>query len=98
MAWVNKPIEEYTDGPWGKTIITDVQKPVQGGEDGFAQLMQVQYDPTTGERVADVNVFWNLRDLKQQKKYHEKELAEINGKVAYVQQAIAALPPAPPQP
>ena len=89
-AWEDKPIEEYDDTAWGKTIVTEVQKPVQGGDDGYAHLMQVQYDPSTGERVADANVFWNLRDLKTQKKYHEKELAAINGKISYVQAAIQA--------
>ena len=88
-AWEDKPIEDYDSQPWGKTIVTEVQKP-SGGDDGYAHLMQVQYDPTTGERIADANVFWNLRDLKTEKKYHEKELAAINSKIAYVQAAIQA--------
>ena len=101
MAWENKPLSEYTDNPWGKTIITDVEKP-SPGSDGFAHLMQVQYDPATGKRVDDISVFWNLRDLKQEKKILEKELLAVNTKINYVQTAINELPeaqvlPAPPQ-
>lgn len=89
--WVNKPIEEYEQHSWGKTIVVEVQKPTPGN-DGFAHLKQVQYDTATGERIDDIDVFWNLRDIKQNKKMYEKELAIIQEQITYIQTAIQNAP------
>jgi len=95
--WVDKPIEEYDDTPWGKTIVTAVQKP-SPGNDGYAEMMQVQYDPSTGERTDDIAIFWNLKELKRDKKTYETELALVQSKIAYVQDAIQNMPPPEPPP
>lgn len=91
MAWENKPLSNYTEGPWGKTIVIDAEKP-SPGNDGFAQLMQVQYDPNTGKRLDDQLIFWNVRDLKQHKKALQDELDVVNAKLDHVQAYLQAMP------
>lgn len=91
MAWENKPLTNYTEGPWGKTLVTHAEKP-SNGDDGFAQLAMVQYDPATGKRVDDVMIHWNIRELKKQRKRLEDELASVNAKITHVQDYFKTMP------
>jgi len=89
--WENKPLSEYDDNPWGKTILTKIVKP-SAQTDGFAELAAVRYDRETGQRIDDEIVHWNLGQIKAEKQRLEKELNRINARVDYVQTAIQAQP------
>lgn len=75
-----EPIDDYETRDWGKV------KAEKAGEVDVL-LRKARYDPNTGERLEDAIEWINYDELVRTKEMLEKELQQINDKLALYDQA-----------